>query len=225
MHSRPVALLIAVMMLATSLGANFYRMSSREIDVKPAVSLSDIVPRQFSEWYEEPTAVLQVVNPQARTLVDTVYSQILERTYVNADGYRIMLSIAYASDQRNFRAHYPEACYAAAGFVLHRRELGELATPFGTIPVGRLFTSHGSRQEPLIYWAMLGDKAALGWKGRLAELEYALAGSVPEGLIFRVSSIDGDQEKANKMQERFIHQMLKAVSTADRERLSGLRGS
>lgn len=49
---------------------------------------------------------MQVVNPQTQELLDKLYSQILTRTYVNAKGYRIMLSLAYGSDQRGaLQAH------------------------------------------------------------------------------------------------------------------------
>jgi EpsI family protein len=42
--------------------------------------------------------------------------------YVNASGYRIMLSLAYGSDQRGaLQAHKPEVRYPAQGFTLHGR--------------------------------------------------------------------------------------------------------
>jgi EpsI family protein len=180
------------------------------------------VPRQFGDWREEPRQDFKLVNPQARTLVDQLYSHVLERSYINSQGYRIMLSLAYASDQRDFRTHYPEACYTAAGFVLHRRELTELRTPFGKIPVGRLFTSKGMREEPLTYWVMLGDRAVLGWESRFVELGYALLGRNPDGLLFRVSSIDGNQARANQMHDHFINQLLEVLSPAERKKLGAL---
>jgi EpsI family protein len=217
-----VAFIIAALMCSASIGAVVARPGIKEMDSKPAISLESIVPKEFGDWHEEPQQTLQVVNPQSRELLDKVYSQILERIYVNADGYRIMLSLAYASDQRNFRAHYPEACYTAAGFTLHRKDLTQLATPFGEIPVARLFMTRGSREEPLTFWLRIGDKAMLGWQSRIVELGYTLTGQVPDGLLFRVSSIDPNQTRANQMQDEFINQLLKAVSPVERKQLTGL---
>jgi EpsI family protein len=222
MRTNRLAVLIAVLMLAASIGAILARPSTEGSDRMSGISLDAMVPKHFGDWSEEPQPIVQVVNPQARTLVDAIYSQLLERTYLNADGYRIMLSLAYSSDQRDFRAHYPEACYIAAGFILHRREISKLRTVFGDIPVGRLFTSRGAREEPLTYWVRLGDIAVLGWQSRLVELSYTLTGRIPDGLLFRVSSVDPDQSRANRMHDQFISQLLQAVSPDERKRLSGL---
>lgn len=222
MRSYRLAFVVAGLMCAASIGAIVARPGTNAADPQSGISLEAMIPKQFGDWREEPQRIVQVVDPQGRALLDKLYSQILERSYVNADGYRIMLSLAYASDQRNFQTHYPEACYIAAGFVLHRREISKLATPFGEIPVGRLFTSRGSREEPLTYWARVGDKAVVGWRSRLVELSYTLTGHVPDGLVFRVSSIDPDQGRANQMQDQFINQLLQTVSPAERKRLSGL---
>jgi EpsI family protein len=85
-----------------------------------------------------------------------------------------------------------------------------------------LFTSKGSREEPLTYWARVGDKAVLGWRSRFVELGYTLTGHAPDGLLFRVSSIDPNQDRASQMQDQFINQVLQAVSPAERRQLSGL---
>jgi len=53
--------------------------------------------------------------------LDKLYSQILNRVYVNATGYRIMLLLAYGSDQHgSLQADKPEVCYPAQGFALQR---------------------------------------------------------------------------------------------------------
>jgi len=44
-------------------------------------------------------------------------------------------------------------------------------------------------------------------------------------LLFRVSSIDPDQARANQMHDQFINQLLQAASPAERKRLSGLGDS
>ena len=165
-----------------------------------------------------------MVNPQTQELLDKVYSQILTRTYVNSGGYRIMLSLAYGSHQRgSLQAHKPEVCYPAQGFVLQKNETGLLVSAFGEIPVRRLFTTMGPRQEPVTYWFTLGDNVVLGWaQQKLAGLRYGLTGIIPDGMLFRVSSIDPDQPRANLMQDMFVNQLLQALAPAERKRLIGL---
>ena len=219
-----MAFLIAALMFAASLGTIVARPTTRISGERPAVVLDALVPKQFGDWREAPQNQVQVVNPQTQELLDRLYTEILTRTYVNAGGYRIMLSLAYGSDQRgSMQAHKPEVCYPAQGFVLQKNEAGLLATPYGDIPVRRLFATMGARQEPLTYWFTVGDKAVLGTtQKRLVELSFGLTGRIPDGMLFRVSSIDPDQARAYRMQEQFVNQLLQTVTPAGRKRLSGL---
>ena len=122
---------------------------------EPALSLEAMIPKRFGDWREKHFE--HVVNPQERELLDKLYSDTLSRTYVNSSGYMIMLSLAHGRDQRgDLAAHMPEICYPANGFTLHRTESGQLPTPFGEIPVRRLFTSRGAREEPVTYWFTFG---------------------------------------------------------------------
>ena len=224
MPSMRVALLIATLMCAASVGAIVARPTTKAADLGPAISLETMVPKQFGDWGEEPQRIVQVINPQTQELLDKLYTEILARTYVNSEGYRIMLSLAYGSDQRGtLQAHKPEVCYPAQGFTLHRSEASEVTTSFGAIPAQRLFTSRGPRVEPVTYWFTVGDKAVEGkLQKRLVDLRYGLTGRIPDGMLFRVSSIDRDQARANRFQDLFINQLLQAVSPAERKRLSGL---
>jgi EpsI family protein len=188
--------------------------------------LEDIVPKQFGDWTLLPDQGAQVVNPQTQALLDTLYSQILTRTYVNSKGYRIMLSLAYGDDQRGgLQAHKPEVCYPAQGFKLLSNESGELATPYGNIAVRRLSTRLGERWEPVTYWLNISDTVVSNEvQKRIVQMRLGLTGEVPDGLLFRVSSIDGAMEHAFRMQDQFVDDLLKAVPAIDRTRLSGLNG-
>lgn len=224
MPSNRVAIVIAVLMFAASGAAYVARPTARVSDLRQAISLQSMIPRQFGDWREQPAGYVQIVNPQTQELLDKLYSQILNRVYVNAGGYRIMLSLAYGSDQRgSLQAHKPEVCYPAQGFVMQKNNAGELATAFGTIPVRRLFATLLARQEPVTYWFTVGDQAVLGTtQKRLVDLRYGLTGRIPDGMLFRVSSIDRDEARAYQMQDQFVNQLLQAVSPEERKRLSGL---
>jgi EpsI family protein len=164
------------------------------------------------------------VNPQTQELLDKLYSEILTRTYVNSAGYRVMLSLAYGSDQRGaLQAHKPEVCYPAQGFTVHKNEAAVLKTVHGEIPARRLYTTLGQRHEPVTYWFTVGDKASpTQLEKRLVEMRFALTGRIPDGMLFRVSSIDQDQARAFERQDQFVKELLQSVSSGARMRLSGL---
>ena len=135
-----------------------------------------------------------------------------------------MLSMAYGDDQRGgLQAHRPEVCYPAQGFKLGKVEDGALPTPFGTIDVRRLTTSLGARNEPVTYWLTVGDQVIKNkFDKRIAEIRLGLTGQIPDGLLFRVSSIDNDPARAFAMQQKFAADMMAAVPAETRRQLSGL---
>lgn len=216
--------MLAALMCTASVGAMLVKPGAKAADLSPAIDLEAMVPRQVGEWRLESKPVAQVINPQTKELLDKLYSQILNRTYVNAEGYRVMLSIAYGSDQRGeLQAHKPEVCYPAQGFTLRSLSSAMLTTQFGSIPATRLFTTMGQRKEPVTYWFTVGDSAVKSViEKRIVEFRFGLTGQIPDGLLFRVSSIDGDQARAYRLQDQFVARLLESVPPADRLRLSGL---
>jgi EpsI family protein len=218
------AIILTGLMAFTAVGGIAARPSARTEPGRPRYVLENVVPRQFGDWRELPTETAQVVNPQTKELLDKLYSQILSRTYINSQGYRIMLSIAYGDDQRgDLQAHKPEVCYPAQGFTLNSKVDTLLATPFGPIDARRLDTNMGRRREPVTYWFTMGDQAVKStWQRRLVEVRLGLTGQVPDGLLFRVSSIDPEISRAFAAHDAFVADLLKALPPLDRKRLSGL---
>jgi EpsI family protein len=219
-----VSIIIASLMTAAACVGVAARPSSKAAGSGPRYVLEKIVPTQFGSWREVPQEGAQVVNPQTQELLNKLYSQILSRTYVNAEGYRVMLSLAYGDDQRaDLTAHKPEVCYPAQGFQLHSNHEGEVTTPFGRISARRLNTSLGNRKEPVTYWFTVGDRAIRDkFDQRIVEIRLGLTGQIPDGLLFRVSSIDGTPAHAYAEQDKFVRDLLKALPAQDRLRLSGL---
>src|SRR4051812_10098500 len=99
MSSSRTAWLIGMLMTAASIGAIWAKPSNKMANDRSGMSLEAMVPREFGEWREERQRYVHVVNPQTQELLDKLYSEVLSRVYVNAAGYRIMLSMAYGSDQ------------------------------------------------------------------------------------------------------------------------------
>jgi EpsI family protein len=219
-----IAVLIAVLMVLASIGAVVARPTVKAADEEPPISLEQMIPKQFGDWREEPQRYTQVVNPQTQELLDKLYSQILSRVYVNSAGYRIMLSLAYGSNQRgSLQAHKPEVCYPAQGFAIDKNVVAQFESPFGEIPVRRLYSHLGQRYEPVTYWFTVGNTAIKNLtQKRIVELRFGLTGRIPDGMLYRVSSIDRDETRAFQMQDDFSAQLLKAVAPSERRRLSGL---
>ena len=224
MKANTVALTLAALMCTASLASIAVRPGQKAADKGKAISLEAIVPKGFGDWTELPEQSAQVVNPQTKELLDKLYSQLLSRTYVNKQGYRIMLSMAYGDDQRGgLQAHRPEVCYPAQGFKLGKVEDGVLATSYGKIDVRRLSTTYGARNEPVTYWLTVGDEVIRSpLDKRISQIRLGLTGQIPDGLLFRISSIDGDEVRAFATQQKFVADMMAAVPAAARKQLSGL---
>lgn len=224
MKTSSIAITLTVLMCAVSVGGMAARPSARAVDKGKGISLEAIVPKGFGDWVELPDQNVAVVNPQTKELLDKLYSQMLSRTYVNKQGYRIMLSMAYGDDQRGgLQAHRPEVCYPAQGFKLNGLTDGTLRTDFGNIDVRRLSTSLGARNEPITYWLTVGDQVVQSTMDkRIAQIRLGLTGQIPDGLLFRISSIDNDTDRAYAMQQQFTAQMMSAVPPLARKQLSGL---
>ena len=213
---------MAVLMCGASVAGYAARPSTKV--AAASVSLESIVPKRFGDWTELVDQSAQVVNPQTQELLDKLYSQLLTRTYVNKAGYRIMLSMAYGDDQRGgLQAHRPEVCYPAQGFKLGSVLDGTLPTQYGNIDVRRLTTTMGARNEPVTYWLTVGDQVIkTTFEKRMAQIRLGLTGQIPDGLLFRVSSIDTDNARGFAMQQQFAAEMLNSVTANARKQLSGL---
>lgn len=192
-------------------------------DSEPKVDLKALIPRQFGDWKIDETIVPLLPDPETQAKLNKIYNQTLSRTYVNRQGDRIMLSIAYGGDQSDAMAvHKPEVCYPAQGFQILKNASDTFSTGEGNIPVKRLVATQGQRIEPITYWTTVGDKVAVsGWKWKLDQMKYGLTGKIPDGLLFRISTIQADDAKAYQTQDAFARELLKAMSPAGRERIIG----
>jgi len=215
-------LLLGILMVVASASAEYLKPTKKLVDSMPAISLEKMIPERFGEWTSDQIQLGQIVDPNTKEVLQKIYGQTLTRVYLNPQGARIMLSIAYGGDQsKEFEVHRPEACYTAQGFQVLRSAQELLTTKFGALPVKRLFAVQGNRNEPITYWIMVGNEAVVGIKVKLAQIRYGLTGSVPDGMLVRVSSINPDEKAAYPLQDNFIREMLSSVSKEDRARLVG----
>lgn len=222
---RYIAVAIA-MLLAAGLSVAMTPVQ-RIADGGPAMNLETMIPKQFSGWQLDVPVIPLLISPATQAGLDKIYSQTLARTYINNRGERIMLSIAYGGDQSDsMQVHKPEACYPAQGFQTSEVRPAVLTTRFGSISVRRLEARQGQRFEPVTYWVTIGNQVVPdNLKKKLVEIDYGLKGFIPDGLIFRVSSIGHDSAQHFGIHEIFVSQLMDALDTPARTRIAGLVSS
>ena len=221
------ALGAVILMLVAALGAWALTPTHKLADQLGPLDLEAAIPTEFGDWQMLPASSGGIVNPQQTAVIEQIYTQTLSRTYLNRrTGEAVMLSIAYGEDQRDGMAlHYPEVCYPAQGFQLISNTKGQLQLPQGSIPVRRLETVLGNqRYEPITYWTMIGQHATLGGLDKkLTEMQYSLRGQIPDGLLFRVSSINRESSRAFESQGQFVAALLPALTPQASVRLAAYR--
>jgi EpsI family protein len=220
------AAIAAIAMAAAAAGGQAMVPTKRMAALRGPFKLEDIVPTRFANWRVDTTSVGGVVNPQTEELLNKLYSQILDRVYLDDSGRRIMLSIAYGADQADddVQLHYPEVCYPAQGFRVMSNRRDVVATPQGPIMVRRLDTRRTETYfEPVTYWTIIGDQQSLGgWDRKISEIRHGLHGEIVDGLLFRVSSSNRNTQEAFMTQDKFIRDIVAAMTPAVRLQLAGL---
>ncbi len=216
-------LLIGVAMLLAAGLAFVLTPKTKLADQGPRIDLETMIPKQFGDWRVDESIVPLQVSPDVQAKLDKIYNQTLSRTYINSQGQRIMLSIAYGSDQSDSMAvHKPEVCYPAQGFEVLQMRKGMLDVAGISLPVVRLVAQHNSRIEPITYWISVGGEPVTGGLDRkIAQMRYGLTGKVPDGLLFRISSIDPDSTRAYALHASFASDMFQALNTDGRVTLFG----
>lgn len=214
------------------LGAAMVTASALTLALTPTVRLAEaqgrftldaMIPPAFGDWQIDASIVPLQAAPDEQQALQRIYDQTLSRTYIDRDGQRVMLSIAYGGDQsRALQLHLPEVCYVAQGFAMVGSGDALLDTGYGKVPVRRLVALQNTRNEPITYWITIGDKATRsGIEQKLQRFAYGLSGKIPDGMLVRVSTIGRDPGHAYRVQDRFIRDMLGAVGAPERVRLMG----
>jgi EpsI family protein len=215
------ALLCALMVTGAILAA-LLKPSLLLADQEVPLDLSRMVPKRIGEWRMVSDGNGLIVDPGQRELIQTIYTETLNRAYRDDSGYLVMLSIAYGRNQRDaLQVHRPEICYPAQGFVLMDKQGGVLSRR-DAIPITRLQTQMANRYEPVSYWTVIGDQPYSGSLAKkLYEVRYGLAGVIPDGMLVRISSIDRNTEQAYNKQREFALSLIGSLPAEVRPRFAG----
>ncbi len=186
------------------------------------LDLRKMFPDRFDDWRED-TVAAAFVRP-ANEVANRIYQQVLERTFVDSRGRRVMLSVAYGREQAaSLELHWPEVCYRYAGYAVHGKHQASIVSDGRSLAVTRMFAELPMRPEPITYWTVLGGQQVPDANTfRLRRLAHAVRREIADGLLVRVSSIDPVAERGFELQAEFIDQLLNAMDPEDRTRIAGI---
>ena len=193
------------------------------MDARSQVPLESIFPSQFDDWRLDPASSVFVRPAVDQAKQFQMYDQVLERTYINDQGQRLMLSVAYGRQQSvGLQMHRPEVCYKAGGFQVQGVTPVTLQVAGQALAATHLQAHMDGRPEPITYWRLLGDGVVSDDSAfKFQQLSQGLRGKVLDGVLVRVSSIDQDTAGAHRLQARFADQMARAMSPEIRVRAFG----
>ncbi|MFG6447283.1 exosortase-associated protein EpsI, B-type [Roseateles sp. BYS180W] len=183
-------------------------------DVEGVLDLKNTIPEKFGDWQVDQFVGAIVVNPQQEEVLRRIYSETLSRTYISKSGARVMLSIAYGKDQRDgMQMHYPDVCYPAQGFRVESLSSADISVAGRVVPARRMSAALGSnRNEKITYWSVVGETSVRsGVDKKVAEMSHTFSGVIPDGLLFRVSSVGSDAAREYALQEQFLNQLFGSV--------------
>jgi EpsI family protein len=224
MNQTKLTTLILMSLMLASSGAAVVMHPERQAQVQmEKLGLETLVPVRFGDWHVDESVVPVLPPPDVQEKVAKIYDETLARTYINSRGERIMLTIAYGGDQTGrLRVHRPESCYTAQGFSVQQLSVEQLHFGSYTVPAKRLMATMGERREPITYWIRVGGETVTGLMGqRLVQLKNGLLGQVPDGLLFRVSSLGVEPAVQYRVQDAFVGDLLAAVGEGPAEKLVG----
>lgn len=218
-----LAVVAAVLMGGASWFGHWAQPDTFLSDLRPKGSLMDVMPARIGDWVQQPLAMNVQLPPDVAAQLKSIYTETVEKVYVNSSGEHVMVTVAYGRDQSDgFKVHRPEVCYSAQGFNVQKPVEAQLDLGQRKIGVQHVDTAKGDRYEPVTYWMVIGDRVVnTPWRHKLQQIDYAFHGVIADGLLVRVSSFSRDPERAYELQAAFVRQWMMHVPVSQRSRLFG----
>ncbi len=222
-----MAITFSVLMIFAYFMADYLKPTEYMAELNERDVLQKMLSKKIGSWKAQESGIALIKASDVEDNLNAIYSDILERHYKNNTNHELFLSLAYGADQSSdqTQVHRPEFCYPAQGFeITHIRDEKIELSPAHSLVVRRLLAKAPGRVEPITYWLVIGDKATLpGLTRKLIQLEYGLSGKIPDGLLFRVSSITKDIEFAYQNQDDFIKSLFYELDVKRKSFIFGLK--
>jgi EpsI family protein len=185
--------------------------------------MADVIPMAFGDWSSRGDDGL--VKPETEgKLAARLYSETVSRSYTHrSTGDEIMMLVAYGDTQSDLlQLHRPESCYPAIGFHLAMSQAHPLPLrPNALLPSRRVVAERSDRVERIVYWTRLGEYLPVsGKEQRAVRLRTAMKGLIPDGGLFRFSTVR-DNDDSFPIVESFIASLVLATKPDFRSSLVG----
>ena len=182
---------------------------------KPA-GFSAAIPVTVGGWTSRKSAEV-VLPPQDDS--NKLYENLETRIYEGPSLPAIMLLIAFSSIQQNdIQVHRPEVCYPASGYPILWSQPIELGFGSTSLAGRELLADRGGLRERIVYWVRVGNAFPTNWAEQRTTMALQnLQGSIPDGALFRVSSIEEPDSSKSVALRQFIEIFLSTVSPSFRQ--------
>lgn len=222
--SRIGVVLASIAIAGTAIAGEVFAPRQLMARTTASQNLETVIPRQFGTWKLVPEiSPVKPVDPEAYVqppdpLSAKIYSQEVARGYTDGEGHIVMLLVAYGPVQNyKLKAHRPEICYTANGFRVSEKTSSNLDYSGGFLKTTRLIAERESRFEPITYWMKIGNDISNGVvDNQISRLKYGLRGILPDGALFRVSTIGLPKDASFKLQDQFIRDLLVALPAQEK---------
>ncbi len=220
--TRRRALVFAVTLTGAAVLAEAAKPRRRDAE-RAKLPLGKVFPSAFGRWRIDARGQAFVQPADEQGKLYGVYDQVLERAYVSNDNERVMLCVAYGSEQSPaLQVHRPEICYASGGFRVSGKRETLLSVASRRLSVTTLHAVKVGRAEPITYWTVFGDDVVGGSENfRWRQLAAGLRGEVRDGMLVRISSIGHDAEAGYRLHAAFAAELLQAMPAQYHARVFG----
>lgn len=185
----------------------------------PEEEFQDLIPAKVGGWTSRNSN--EVVLPAEDDLEAKLYENLETRIYEGNGLPSVMMLIAYSSVQENdVQVHRPEVCYPVAGYPILTAESAVIEFGSGKIDARELVADRGGIRERILYWVRVGDEFPVGWlEQRLIMAKKTLLTGFPDGLLFRVSTLEDDSNYTPLSLRIFMKAFFEASSEAFKKKV------
>ena len=210
---------------ATAVLANALPGAMPSSSTRPGRPLERLIPMAIGGWGAVPFG--DILIPKGEKAEEKAYDEVVTRYYESSTAPSVMLLVAYGSAQvGDTELHRPEACYPVAGFKLDRGPDLRLRFAEASVMARSMTASATGRIEQLLYWSRVGAEfPTSSMEQRWSALRQTFRGSIPDGVLVRLSTIGADREPALDLLERFAGELLGAGGPDLRLVLTGTSAS
>lgn len=193
-------------------------LRSPEALAKPisAAAFQAQIPSRVGVWTSRKSA--ELVLP-ALDEGDQLYENLETRIYEGPGVPSMMVLVAFSSTQQNnIQVHRPEVCYPASGFPVLWSKPTDIAYGKQMIGGRELLADRNGLRERILYWVRVGDEFPRTWAEQRISMAVAnLKGSVPDGVLFRVSTLEEPDSDLSPAIRTFIQAFLEAIAQPFRD--------